>query len=163
MLLLQLRQFFFSLGYISLLRCSVLLGRHVIQYNDITLLKVESIQMIKCILRLWKEVKTLSGDHAHAALHPWRPRKQRKQCLWFLAHSLFATDVCFHIVRTIRTGRPPWSDSSDSWQKEPCWHPEEAWPVRCNRMRLVIISRRKCLQQVWRTWWESLRFVWQYL
>jgi hypothetical protein len=70
MLLLQLRQFFFSLGYISFLRCGVLLGRHVIQYNDITLLKVESIQMIKCILRLRKEVKTSSGNRAYAALHP---------------------------------------------------------------------------------------------
>ncbi len=60
MLLLQLSQFFFSLGYVSFLRCGVLLGRHVVQYNDITLLKVETVQMIKCILRLKEDVMTPS-------------------------------------------------------------------------------------------------------
>lgn len=60
MLLLELREFFFSSGKVRFSSSSILLGRHMVQHNDVTFLQVEAVQMIQCILGLNQRVSGAS-------------------------------------------------------------------------------------------------------
>lgn len=70
MLLLQLCKLLFSSRKLRLCSRGILLCRHMIQYNDVPLLQVEAVQVIKSILSLvsgqtLSDYATSAGTHIH--------------------------------------------------------------------------------------------------
>lgn len=71
MLFLQLSKLFFSSSQVCLSSSSILFGRHVVENDDVALLKMETVQVIQCILGLarWCEQDSNSHDKAKTHIH----------------------------------------------------------------------------------------------
>ena len=78
----------------------------MIEYDDVSLLHVEAVEMVERVLRLWigKLTKGYGGRRVDYDARPLRRQRRQMQFPLSSVHFLGGSDECCHTAQTARRG-----------------------------------------------------------